>query len=319
MRDEEGTLRALIETIQAQELQPSEIILVDGASTDGTVELARELTAEDPRYRIIEAGPATPGRGRNVGIAAARCDWIALTDAGIRLEPQWLSRLWDAARSQPEAGIVYGNFEPEVRSFFEECEALVFVHPRSPRPGGVMRGPFIASSLVHKDTWSRVGSFPDLRAAEDLIFMERVAAAEIPAAWASEATIWWKLPPSPAALFRRFSTFSRHNAWAGRQRQWHYGLARFYLLCGGFLVLALAASPAWAAAPPLLWLARVVRGMWIRRDSRSIGWLLAPHRVLGTAAVWAIVETASLVGWLQAYLGSRPETVRGTETGVVSG
>lgn len=318
VRDEADTLAALIETVRSQILQPAEIILVDGGSTDGTVDLARDLTAGDARYRIIEAGPATPGRGRNIGISAARSGWIALTDAGIRLEPQWLAKLWEAARAEPGAGIVYGNFEPDTRSHFQECETLVFVHPRSPKPAGVMRGPFIASSLVRKDIWERVGGFPDLRAAEDLIFMEQLEAAGVQAAWAPEATVWWKLPETPAALFRRFLTFSKHNVWAGRQRYWHHGLARFYLLCCAFFVLALAVASIWALVPPLLWLARMARGMWARRNTRGVTWLMDPRRLLGTAAVWAIVEAASLWGWLQAYLEARPVVMEGLNTGVVS-
>src|SRR5207244_861116 len=83
VRNEEQSLPLLVESIRAQTRPPDEIILVDGGSTDGTVALAGALTAADPRFRVIEAGDATPGRGRNVGIAAARHDWIALTDAGI--------------------------------------------------------------------------------------------------------------------------------------------------------------------------------------------------------------------------------------------
>src|SRR4051795_10341592 len=82
VRNEEGSLAALVESICRQTRAPDEVVLVDGDSTDRTVALARALTAGDPRFRVIEAGPATPGRGRNLGIAAAHHEWIALTDAG---------------------------------------------------------------------------------------------------------------------------------------------------------------------------------------------------------------------------------------------
>src|SRR6266481_7606322 len=52
VRNEESTLRNLIATIHRQLRQPDEIILVDGGSTDGTISLARQLTADDPRYKV---------------------------------------------------------------------------------------------------------------------------------------------------------------------------------------------------------------------------------------------------------------------------
>ena len=119
VRNEERSLRRLVESIRAQTRPPDEVILVDGGSVDGTVAVAGALTAYDPRFRVIEAGDATPGCGRNVGIAAARFDWVALTDAGIRLEPMWLERLLDVAEADPAIEVVYGNYEPVARTFFE--------------------------------------------------------------------------------------------------------------------------------------------------------------------------------------------------------
>src|SRR5437879_4258614 len=121
VRNEESSVPSLIKSICAPTRPPDEIILVDGGSTDRTVAIARELTAADARFRVLEAGEATPGRGRNVGIAAASCEWIALTDAGIRLEPGWLEHLTVVVRQDPSVDIVYGNFEPLTGSFFERC------------------------------------------------------------------------------------------------------------------------------------------------------------------------------------------------------
>src|SRR3712207_8561022 len=39
-----------------------------------------------------------------------------------------------------------------------------YVPQKRQRPGGIMRGPFIASSLLHIDVWRSVGGFLDLRA-----------------------------------------------------------------------------------------------------------------------------------------------------------
>src|SRR5215218_5018083 len=110
VRDEEESLARLVESIRAQTRRPDEVLLVDGGSTDRTVELARELAAGDGRFRVVEAGPASPGRGRNVGAGAARYPWLAFTDAGIGLDPEWLERMAEKVSEEPETEVVYGNF-----------------------------------------------------------------------------------------------------------------------------------------------------------------------------------------------------------------
>ncbi len=64
VRNEEDAIPPLIQSIRAQTRPPEEVLLVDGGSTDRTVGLSRELIGDAPRFRVLEAGPATPGRGR---------------------------------------------------------------------------------------------------------------------------------------------------------------------------------------------------------------------------------------------------------------
>jgi glycosyltransferase involved in cell wall biosynthesis len=306
VRNEEGSLPALISSIQAQTFPPAEVIIVDGGSDDGTVELGRRLTEGDARFRFVEAGDATPGRGRNVGTEAARSEWVAYTDAGIRVEPTWLERLVREVGFDPSAEVVYGNYEPRGDTFFERAAALAYVAPRRELHGGTrMRPPFIASSLMRRDVWRRVGGFPDLRAAEDLIFMERIAQRGIATRYAPEATVWWQLQPTLARTFRKFVLYSKHNVWAGRQRFWHYGLARHYVVALVFVALAFVHSVWWLAVPAAGLLARAAKGVWLHREGRTLLWALNPARLLSVASIIVAVDFATFVGWAQALL-SRP-------------
>lgn len=306
IKNEEESLPALLESVRRQTRPPEEVILVDGGSTDRTVALARALTEEDQRFRVLEAGEATPGRGRNVGISAASHGWIALTDAGIRLEPTWLERLMAAVAKEPGLDVVYGNMEPIVSTRFERMAALAYLPPKQVRSTGSIRGPFIASALLRKTVWEAVDGFPDLRAAEDLIFMERIQTRGFRIGWAPAATVWWHLQPSLRRTFQRFVLYSKHNVWAGRQRFWHYAIARQYIIAALFLALGVFHSPWWFLVPPVGAMARVARSIWVRREGRGLIWLTNPAQFLGVGVVLAAIDLATFVGWLQALCSSPP-------------
>src|SRR3954468_12380342 len=99
--NEETSLPRLLASIQSQTLPPAEIIFVDAGSTDSTQSIVQHAAQSDARIRLLVDSGATPGRGRNTGIAAAANDWIALTDAGIELASTWLEELVAAEKKKP--------------------------------------------------------------------------------------------------------------------------------------------------------------------------------------------------------------------------
>ena len=302
MRNEQESLAELLTALQAQTFRADEIILVDGGSTDDTVSLARQLTSDDERFRIIQVGDATPGRARNVGIELARNDWIALTDAGNRAEPQWLEQVVERATSASDVDIVFGNYEPIDESFFTRCAALAYVPAKQLRDGGLVRGPSIVTALMRRDVWTNIGGFPDLRAAEDFIFLNAVEQFHFHVAWSPTATVWWHLQPTLGSTYKKFHTYSRCNVWAGQQRFWHYGIARMYLLALPFLVLALVHNPLWLLVPGAGLVARVFKSIWQRREGRSLGWAINPVRFLMVGLIILTIDAATFAGWIEAIL-----------------
>jgi len=317
VRNEAETLDRLWRTIVTQTRQPGTIIFVDGGSTDRTVEQLRALAGIDHRVKIIESGGAMPGEGRNIGIEAASTDWVALTDAGTLLDSHWLERLFDEVLAQPLLDVVYGNYEPIIGSFFDQCAALAYVPVKSVRRSArdltPMRGPSTASMLLRRAVWKEVGGFPAWRAAEDLIFFERIERKGFLVGWAPLAMVCWQLRPGLLATFRKFSLYSKHNVWAGMARYWHYGVARQYLI--GIILLLPAIfdfSPYgwarwWSLLPVAGFLARAVRSISLRRESRGRAWVLNPMRVCLVALILLVIDLATFTGWLRALTTNRPE------------
>ena len=82
-------VREFLDSLRAQTRPPDETIIVDGGSTDGTLEVLEQAT----NLTVISEPGANISRGRNVAIAAAAHDVIAATDADCTLAPDWLERL----------------------------------------------------------------------------------------------------------------------------------------------------------------------------------------------------------------------------------
>jgi len=83
------------------------IVLVDNASTDGSVDLARRIS---PGLEILR-NPVNLGfcEGNNVGISYALergADYIALLNNDTYCEPDWIERLVEVGEAEPSIGVL---------------------------------------------------------------------------------------------------------------------------------------------------------------------------------------------------------------------
>jgi glycosyltransferase involved in cell wall biosynthesis len=308
LRDEARSVTALIRSIAAQTRPPDAVVFVDAGSEDRTPAIVSEVCAAHPSWFLIDAGPATPGRARNVGIGRVETEWVALTDAGIELDRYWLDRLVRMAVADSKVEVVWGQYEPAPDGWFCACAALAYVPSPTGGGDGPVRDPFVASCLLRRQVWERVGRFPDLRAAEDRIFMRRVQEMGIRTAVAPEAIAWWHLRPGFRTTFARFRTYSEVNVRAGEQRYWHHNLARMYLIALPFILLSAFRRRPWALVPLCGAAVRVERSIWRAREGRGVRWAANPARFATVAAIVATVDAATFIGWWDAV---RPERESG--------
>jgi GT2 family glycosyltransferase len=94
-------LERCLDAVHAQTLAPSEVIVVDNDSRDGS---ADQVESRYPGTIVLRPG-------RNLGFAAANnlaaaalraSDWLALLNPDAFPEPDWLARLAEAAHAHPE-------------------------------------------------------------------------------------------------------------------------------------------------------------------------------------------------------------------------
>ena len=101
--------------LATQRLPPARIMVVDNGSTDGSVDAAARMVADDPRLASLTQFHRLDA---NVGFAAAnnlavsRCDseFVALLNPDAFPEPGWLEALVAAARRHPSAA-AFGSLQ----------------------------------------------------------------------------------------------------------------------------------------------------------------------------------------------------------------
>jgi glycosyltransferase involved in cell wall biosynthesis len=93
----------------AQTHTPLEVIVVDDASTDDTVQRVERFGAPVRCLRQASAGPAV---ARNRGIRAARGEFVAMIDADDTWSPNKLARQLELMQADPAIGLVFCDYTP---------------------------------------------------------------------------------------------------------------------------------------------------------------------------------------------------------------
>lgn len=103
------TLDAALQSVAAQSRDDWECLVIDDGSDDDTLEVARAWMTRDPRFRVLATGVnAGPSAARNLGLAAARGEWITVLDADDLYEPERLAVLLRGA-AQLDVEILFDN------------------------------------------------------------------------------------------------------------------------------------------------------------------------------------------------------------------
>ncbi len=297
-RNEEHSIGELLESLRAQTRTPDEVVICDGGSTDRTAAIVEGFSNHGLSVRLLRTGPALPGRARNAAIEGARFEIIALTDAGVRLHPQWLEQLVAPFEGPSFPDVVYGRYEPVMKSFRQRCIALAFV-PAGDASSG-LRGPSVASMAMRRSVWTRAGRFrEDLRSGEDLLFFKAVSRLGAVTQYSPKALVFWTPPENFAHAFKRFAAYSHSGIRAGLVQEWQLPLLRIYVLMA-LLTLTARWTPFGLLAPILVMGARAARRIARERGFAS---LLNLPVLTGVAAALITIDIATLVGclrWLAA-------------------
>jgi glycosyltransferase involved in cell wall biosynthesis len=106
--NEEENIERVIKSIMIQDYRPLEVIIVDGGSKDGTLEIVerikREASSESFMIRVLtEHGECrSPANAKNIGFASARGAYVLFIDADyVLLDHDFISKVVKALEGSP--------------------------------------------------------------------------------------------------------------------------------------------------------------------------------------------------------------------------
>jgi cellulose synthase/poly-beta-1,6-N-acetylglucosamine synthase-like glycosyltransferase len=256
------------------------------------------LNAED-RFdlRILERPGANISQGRNAAIHAATSDVIAVTDAGVRLDPVWLDRIVEPLEEDRARGAA-GFFRPDPQSLFEVAMgATVLPELRDIRAERFL--PSSRSVAFFKAAWKEVGGYPEwLDYCEDLIFDLRLRSRFGPFVLVPEALVYFRPRPSLRAFFLQYYRYARGDGKADLWRLRHAIRYLTYLVAfPGIFVAGILASPWWWA----LTLISIPGMFWV--PWRRLGRLGKGLRPLQKAKAALLVPVIRVTGDVAKMLG----------------
>lgn len=248
--NEAEAIGPLLTSLAKQSRLPDELVIVDGGSTDGTLAKLESMAGcSGLPLKVLSRPGSRIAQGRNAAIAATRSPLIAVTDAGVRLEEDWLAQLLAPFESQDPPDVVSGVFRADPHSTFE----LALGATTLPMPEEIDPQRFYPSSrsvAFRRAAWDAVGGYPEwLDYCEDLLFDFALRDTGFRFAFAPKAVVHFRPRRTLGAFFRQYYRYARGDGKADFWRLRHLLRYVTYLVALPLLVaLAVGHRPLWLLA-----------------------------------------------------------------------
>lgn len=213
LKNEESSIKDFLNGLINQSHKPDEIIIVDGGSADKTVEIITDYIKNGHPIKLFIEKGANISRGRNLAIKQANNEIIASTDAGCKLDRDWLKNL--LSKFDDDTDVVGGMTVPESKTEFERCAAEI----TTTKIEDIDENTYLPSSrsiAFKKSAWEKAGKYPEwLYTAEDTVFDLNLKKVGCKFIIARGAIVYWKMRTTWSGLFKQYYLYGKGNKEAG--------------------------------------------------------------------------------------------------------
>jgi glycosyltransferase involved in cell wall biosynthesis len=271
-------LDASINSILQQTLRDFEFVILDDASTDGSLERLRQWAVRDARIHLHESSERLGlSRSSNAVVTKARAPIVARMDADDIAHPDRLRRQWVIMKTEPEVAVV-GTLCNGIDTSGRE------VRPRDRwrlvRRSGYVPFPH-GSAMFRREVFDAIGGYGDAASGgEDQDLFSRMAAhgrvVTLP-----DVLYSYRYHANNATLFNGMRAVSENHSNNGDP------LAAFYML---------GAMRLWAGESPML-LKPMLRNRPFKLETKSL--------MIFASALWGHLSPASLKFFLRGSIRAR--------------
>jgi len=172
-------LRTILQQICGQSFADYECLLIDDGSTDGSGIICDEFAAADDRFNVFHIPNGGVSHARNVGLDAAKGEYITFIDADDGIHKDYLLRLYSNAKDN-NVSLVIGNLKkvwcnsesesviPVPYCGVYSMETLLPDFAKIQKDTGIYG--FCVAKLIHHELITDIRFDESVKLAEDLAF-----------------------------------------------------------------------------------------------------------------------------------------------------
>ena len=270
--NEEKDISAFLDSLFEQSALPEEIVIVDGGSTDNTLDILINyfkkkvkdvrIIDEDPKkdlkfsgnilsdknsssinVKIFQINGARISQGRNFAIKNTSSEIICVSDSGCMLDKDWFLQITKPFQSGRELCVVGGYNYAKAKNFLQSCLAASIM----PKKEEIKKDKYMPSSRnlsFKRSAWLEVGGYPEVMDyGEDMKFNFKLRSKGYEINYNPEAIVYWKMRDSLAKIFKQFFRYAKGDA-LGKMYLYRH-LVRFLslIILASIIVLSVVLSP----------------------------------------------------------------------------
>lgn len=233
--NESDTITSFLDSLKSQTKKADEVVIVDGGSSDNTLELIKKHEIGKTLKIKIFVKKGNISAGRNFAIKKISADIVAISDAGCILDKNWLEKITKPFKDS-SIDVVAGYYKGLYKNNFEKnLIPYVLVMPDKANKDFL---PASRSMAIKKSVFEKIGGFSEkLDQAEDYDLALRLSSSGVKIKFEKNAIVSWIPRKNILQAAKMFYKYSYGDIKAGiLRRKVLFIFARYLLFI--FTILA---------------------------------------------------------------------------------